>query len=169
MDFQLKPVCTNSVPSQSEKHLPIQLLLPHQLFLLTLQFPRLRVKGCKTKLYIYIYMYEHWQNISYPIMRISELGDKTHMPLHDLTWIYMMSKSPPAKSNGSTCFIWFNVFEFLGPFQWCLTDPYRKTRATWSCSRKPRMRVSWSSNLSAVPHGGSFATYHLFLEICKWM
>ena len=67
----------------------------------------------QNRIYIYIYMYEHWQNISYPIMRISELGDKTHMPLHDLTWIYMMSKSPPAKSNGLTCFMWFNVFEFL--------------------------------------------------------
>ena len=52
---------------------------------------------------------------------------------HARTWVIMgigyMSKSAPSKIK------WFNGFH-----------------STWSCSRKPRMQVSWSSNLgSAVP------------------
>ena len=57
-------------PSQSEKHLPIQLLLPHQLFLLTLQLPCLRAKGCKTEHEYIIYM-DTGKICHTPIARIS--------------------------------------------------------------------------------------------------
>ena len=77
----------NSVPSQSERHLPIQLLLPRQLFLLTLQLPRLCIKGYTTNQNMHIYVYiellaKYGKVLHTPITRISYPGNETLTPVH---------------------------------------------------------------------------------------